>query len=52
MEPDALSWILWKNTQVDHMEPLIVKAMLQSKLLTNVDIPEVYPQLKVIQKVW
>ena len=32
------------------MEPLIVKTMLQSKLVTNVDIPEVYPQLKVIQK--
>ena len=32
------------------MEPLIVKAMLQSKLVTNMDIPEVYPQLEVIQK--
>ena len=32
------------------MEPLIVKTMLQSKLVTNVDIPEMYPQLKVIQK--
>ena len=32
------------------MEPLIVKAMLQSKLVMNVDIPEVYPQLNVAQK--
>ena len=32
------------------MEPLIVKTMLQSKLVTNVDIPEMYPQLKVKQK--
>ena len=24
--------------------------MLQSKLVTDVDIPEIYPQLKVIQK--
>ena len=32
------------------MEPLIVKTMLQSKLVINVDIPEVYPQLKIIQK--
>ena len=32
------------------MEPLIIKTMLQSKLVTNVDIPEMYPQLKVIQK--
>ena len=35
---------------MDHIEPLIVKIMLQSKLVMNVDIPEVYPQLKVIQK--
>ena len=32
------------------MEPLIVKTMLQPELVTNVDIPEMYPQLKVIQK--
>ena len=32
------------------MEPLIVKAMLQSKLVTNVDIPEVYPELETVQK--
>ena len=32
------------------MEPLIVKAMLQSKLVMNVDIQEVYPQLEVVQK--
>ena len=50
VEADALSWIPWENTQVDHMEPLIIKTMLQSKLVTNVDIPEVNPQLKVIQK--
>ena len=48
VEADSLSWIPWENTQVDHMEPLIVKTMLQSKLVRNVDIPEVYPQLKVI----
>ena len=50
VEADALSCIPWENTQVDHMEPLIVKAMLQYKLVTNVDILEVYPQLEVIQK--
>ena len=32
------------------MEPLVVKAMLQSKLVTNVEIPDVYPQLKFVQK--
>ena len=50
VEADALSQIPWENTQVDHMEPLIVKAMLQLKLVMNVNIPEVYPQLNVIQK--
>ena len=29
VEADALSQIPWKNTHVNHMEPLIVKAMLQ-----------------------
>ena len=32
------------------MEPLTVKAMLQSKLVTGVGIPEIYPQPNVIQK--
>ena len=50
MEADALSWIPWENTQVDHMGLLIVKAMLQSKLVMNVDVPEVYPQLNVVEK--
>ena len=50
VEADALSQIPLENTQVDYMESLIVKTMLQSKLVTNVDIPEMYPQLKVIQK--
>ena len=50
VEADALSRIPWENTQVDHMEPLVVKAMLQSKLVMNMEIPEVYPQLKVVQK--
>ena len=50
VEVNALSQIPWENTQVDHMEPLIVKTMLQSKLVMDVDIPEMYPQLKVIQK--
>ena len=32
------------------MEPLIVKTMLQSILVTNVGVPEIYPQLNTIQK--
>ena len=50
VENDAFSWIPWENTQVDHTDPLIVKAMLQSKLVMNVDIPAVYPQLNAVQK--
>ena len=32
------------------MEPLIVKMMLQSKLADDVGVPEIYPQLNLIQK--
>ena len=50
VEADALSQIPLENTQVDYMEPLIVKTMLKSKLVTNVDVPEIYPELNLIQK--
>ena len=35
----------------DNMEPLIVKTMLQSKLADNVGMPEINPQLNLIQKI-
>ena len=50
VDANALSCIPWENAQVDHMEFPIVKAKLQSKLVMNVEIPDVYPQIKVIQK--
>ena len=50
VEADALSMIPWENTQVDHLEPLIVQIMLQSKLETEMGIPEKYSLLNVIQK--
>ena len=50
VEADALSRIPWENTQIDHLEPLTVTTMLQSKLGTEVGIPEVYPQLPLVQK--
>ena len=50
VEADALSQIPWQNTQVDNMEPLIVKMMLQSKLADDVGMQEMYPQLNVLQK--
>ena len=51
VEADTLSQIPWENTQVDNREPLIVKTLLQSKLINDVGVPEIYPQLNVIQKV-
>ena len=50
VEADALSRIPWENTQVDHLEPLIVQIMLQSKLETEMGIPEKCSPLNVIQK--
>ena len=41
VEADALSQIPWENTQVDNMEPLIAKTMLQSKLVDDVGAPEI-----------
>ena len=50
VEVDALSRIPWENTQVDHLKTLIAHTMLQSKLETEIGIPEEYSQLNVIQK--
>ena len=50
VEADALSRIPWEKTEVDHLEPLIVHTMLQSKLETEIGIPEEYSQLNVVQK--
>ena len=49
VEADALSQIPWESTQVDYMEPLIVKTMLQLKLVTDVGVPQMYPQLNLIK---
>ena len=35
---------------MDHVEPVIMKTMLQSKLVTGVGIPDLDSQLNVIQK--
>ena len=50
VEADALLRIPWENTPVDHIEPVIMKTMLQSKLVTDVEIPDLDSQLNVIQK--
>ena len=50
IEADALSRIPWENIQANHLEPFIVTIMLQSRLGTEVGIPEVCPQMPLIQK--
>ena len=50
VEADALSCILWENTQVDHMEPLTVKTMLQSKLESETSFPNEYPPVNLLLK--
>ena len=50
VEADALSCIPWENTQVEHMEPLIVKTMLQSKLESETSIPNEYLPVNLLLK--
>ena len=49
-EADALSHIPWENTQVEHMEPLIVKTMLQSKLESEMSLPNEYLPVSLLLK--
>ena len=50
VEADALSHIPLENIQVDHMEPLIVKTMLQSKLQSGTSFPNEYPPVSLLLK--
>ena len=50
VEADALSCILWESAQVEHMEPLIVKTMLQSKLESEISFPEERLPVKLLLK--
>ena len=50
VEADALSCIPWENTQVEHMEPLIVKTMLQSKLESVTSLPIKYLLVNLLLK--
>ena len=40
VEADVLLHIPWESAQVEPMEPLIVKTMLQSKLESEISFPE------------
>ena len=50
VEVDALSRIPWESTQVEYMEPLIVKTMLQSKLESEISFPEEYLPVNLLLK--
>ena len=50
VEAAALSRIPWENTQVDHMEPLIAKTMLQSKLESETSFPIEYLPVNLLLK--
>ena len=50
VEADALSCIPWENTQIEHMEPLIVKTMLQSKLESETSLPSEYLRVSLLLK--
>ena len=50
IEEDALSCIPWENTQVDHIEPLIVKTMLQSTLESETSFLNEYPPVNLLLK--
>ena len=50
VEVDALSCIPWESAQVEHMEPLIVKTMLQSKLESEISCPEEHFPEKLLLK--
>ena len=49
-EADALSHIPLGSTQVEHMEPLIVKTMLQSKLESEVSFPAEHIHVNLLLK--
>ena len=50
VEADALLHIPWESTQVQHMEPLIVKTMLQSKLESEISFPKEYLPVNLLLK--
>ena len=50
MEADTLSCIPWESAQVEHIEPLIVKTMLQSKMESETSFPEEHLPEKLLLK--
>ena len=50
VEVDALSCIPWESTQMERVEPLIVKTMLQSKIKPGADVSEDYLPKRILLK--
>ena len=50
VEADTLLHIPWESAQVEHIEPLIVKTMLQSKLKSEISFPEEHFSEKLLLK--
>ena len=50
VEADALSCIPWESAQIEHMESLIVKTMLQSKLESETSLPSEYFLVNLLLK--
>ena len=50
VDVDALSHIPWESTQVEHMEPLIVKTILQSKLESEISFQEEHLPVNLLLK--
>ena len=50
VEADALLCIPWESTQMEKVEPLIVKTVLQSKLKSDISFPKEYFPEKVLLK--
>ena len=50
MEADALLCIPWERTQMEKVEPLVVKTMLQSKIEPEVDVSEEYLPERMLLK--
>ena len=42
--------IPWESTQIEHIEPLIVKTMLQSKMESEISFPEEHFPEKLLLK--
>ena len=47
---DALLHIPWESTQMENVEPLIVKTMLQSKMKSEIRFPEEHFPEKLLLK--